>query len=237
MEKERADGRGPGVGMEVNCAGKWIWRTVALIMDALECRLPFRGRWFVVQGGDTPHVNQHMAVRAQWFAIDFMKVGGPGQRALFQGNRTWLEDFFSWCEPVLAPVDGTVESTTDYFPDNPLGTKDPGHPAGNHVVIAVAPDRYVFIAHLQKGSIKVNRGDRVAVGQQLGLCGNSGNSDCPHIHMHAQNTPTVNQGRGQNMIFKGIHVELTGQVFENVDWPLIRGLFVWGREGVGVPQA
>ncbi len=31
------------------------------------------------------------------------------------------------------------------------------------------------------------------------------------------------------MIFKGIDVELTGKIFENVDWPLIRGLFVWNK--------
>jgi hypothetical protein len=41
-----------------------------------------------------------------------------------------------------------------------------------------------------------------------------------------QDSPTFNKGLGQNMIFKGINVELTGKVFENVDWPLIRGLFV-----------
>jgi len=194
-----------------------------------EYHLPFTGRWFVVQGGDTPHVNHHMAVRAQWFAVDFIKVGGPSQRALYQGNRTALEDFYSWGESVLSPVEGTVEAAIDHFPDNPLGTKDPGHPAGNHVVIAAAPDRYVFIAHLQKGSVKVKRGEHVAVGQELGRCGNSGNSDCPHIHMHVQDTPTLNQGQGQNMVFKGINVELTGQIFEGVDWPLIRGVFVWDK--------
>jgi hypothetical protein len=28
------------------------------------------------------------------------------------------------------------------------------------------------------------------------------------------------------MIFRHINVELTGKIFENVDWPLISGLFV-----------
>jgi hypothetical protein len=198
-------------------------------MPDQEYHLPFTGRWFVVQGGDTPHVNQHMSVRAQWFAIDFMKVGGPSQRAVSQGRGLAVEDFYSWGEPVLSPVNGTVEAAVDQLQNNPLGIKDPGHPAGNHVVIAAAPDRYVFLAHLQKGSVKVQRGDRVTVGQELGRCGNSGNSDCPHIHMHVQDTPTLNQGQGQNMIFQDIHVELTGKEFHNVSWPLIRGLFMWDR--------
>jgi murein DD-endopeptidase MepM/ murein hydrolase activator NlpD len=75
--------------------------------------------------------------------------------------------------------------------------------------------------------VQVKAGQSVTVGQELGKCGNSGNTDLPHIHMHVQDTPTLNQGNGQNMIFKGINVELTGKMFENVDWPLITGLFVW----------
>lgn len=69
-------------------------------------------------------------------------------------------------------------------------------------------------------------GEQVAPGQRLGRCGNSGNSDFPHIHMHVQDAPVVNAGHGQNMVFAGIDVELTGKQFTDVTWPLIRGLFV-----------
>jgi murein DD-endopeptidase MepM/ murein hydrolase activator NlpD len=158
-----------------------------------------------------------------------MKVGGPSQRALSKSTGSTVEDFYSWGEPALSPVEGEIKAVVDQFPDNPLGVKDAQSPAGNHVVIAVTTNRYLFIAHLQKGSVKAKPGQHVAVGQELGRCGNSGNTDFPHIHMHVQDTPTLNQGQGQNMIFKGINVELTGKTFENVDWPLIRGLFVWNR--------
>ncbi|MEY2465628.1 MAG: hypothetical protein QOD03_149 [Verrucomicrobiota bacterium] len=131
---------------------------------------------------------------------------------------------------MLSPVGGTVESTVDEFPDNLLGVKDTKHPAGNHVVIKMADNRFVFLAHFQKGSIKIKPGDRVKVGQELGKCGNSGNSDGPHIHMHVQDTSTLNQGFGQNMIFTNINVELTGKQFTNVNWPLITGLFVSNHE-------
>lgn len=192
-----------------------------------EFHLPFKGRWFVMQGGDTLNVNQHMSLRAQWFGIDFMKVGGPSQRALSGTTGATVEDYYSWGEPVLSPVDGKVKSVIDGLPDNPLGTKDPKNPAGNHVVIAAASDKYIFIAHFQKGSVRVKPGQHVVVGEELGRCGNSGNSDAPHIHMHLQDRPILNQGEGQNMIFKGINVELSGKIFQRVDWPLIRGLFVW----------
>lgn len=195
---------------------------------AQEFHLPFNGRWFVGQAGDTPNVNQHMSVQAQWYGIDFIKTGGPGERSPARPSaNASITDFYSWGEPVLAPVSGEVITVIDGFPDNPLGIKDPENPAGNYIVIAAPQGSYVFLAHFQKGSLRVTPGQRVAVGQELGKCGNSGNSDVPHIHMHVQDTPTLNQGQGQNMIFKGINVEMTGKIFNSVDWPLIRGLFVW----------
>lgn len=191
-------------------------------------RLPFRGRWFVMQGGDTENVNQHMTVRAQWFGLDFMKVGGTSQRELTRvENPTDLTDYYSWGEPVVSPVDGKVEAAVDGFPDNPLGKSDPKNPAGNHVVIGIPGKRYVFLAHLQKGTVKVKPGRIVSKGDLLGLCGNSGNSGGPHVHLHVQDAPKLNEGEGQNMIFRGLNVELSGKTFEGVEWPLIRGLFVW----------
>jgi hypothetical protein len=200
-----------------------LWAIPAFGQDL---RLPFNGRWFVMQGGDTPNVNQHMASAAQAFGIDFAKVGGASQRQLAPGTPTKVEDFFSWGEPVLAPCDGTVIAAVNDLPDNPLGTKDPAHPAGNYVVIKQDEDRFVFLAHMQKGSVVVKPGDGVKRGRQLGLCGNSGNSDFPHIHLHVQDKPVLNMGLGQNMVFGPINVELTGKRFVRVHWPMIRGLFV-----------
>jgi len=194
--------------------------------SAPDFRLPFDGRWFVMQGGDTPNVNQHMSARAQWFGIDFVNVGGPSQRALSDGAAAAIEDFYSWEQPVLAPCDGEVVAVVDGLPDNPLGTKDPEHVTGNHVVVKAGEGRFVFLAHFKKGTLGVKVGQNVKAGQRLGSCGNSGNSDFPHIHMHVQDTPDLESGKGQNPIFEHIDVELTGKSFEDVTWPLIRGLFV-----------
>jgi murein DD-endopeptidase MepM/ murein hydrolase activator NlpD len=195
-----------------------------------EYRLPFKGRWFVYQGGDTVNVNHHMEEHPQWYGIDFAKVGGQDGRSLFKGDGTKLADFYSWSETVLSPVAGEVKDVVDGFPDNPIGVRDENHPGGNQVIIAAATNRYAFISHLQKGSLKVKRGQRVTVGQELGKCGNSGNSDAPHIHMHVQDSLKAGEGTGQNVIFKSINVELTGKKWEGVDWPMIRGLFVSSAE-------
>ncbi len=196
---------------------------------AQDYRLPFAGRWFVMQGGDTPNVNHHMSVRAQYYGIDFARVDGPGQRALAQGSASKIEDFYSWGAAVLSPVEGEVIAVSDEFPDNPLGVKDALNPMGNGVVIKAGADRFVYLAHFQKKSITVRPGQKVAQGQEFGKCGNSGNSDFPHIHMHVQDTPTFNAGTGQNIVFTGMNVEMTGKQFRKVDWPVISGLFVWNE--------
>lgn len=194
--------------------------------QAQDYGLPFDGRWFVAQGGDTPNVNHHMSEQAQWYGIDFAKVGGPELRALASSEHPDdVTDFYSWGADLLSPADGTIVRVVRDLPDNPLGAKDVKHPAGNHVVLRTAGDRYVFLAHFQQGSIVVREGQRVTRGQQLGRCGNSGNSDFPHVHMHVQDA-LGEHGIGQNMVFGGIDVLLTGKWFREVDWPLIRGLFV-----------
>ena len=71
-------------------------------------------------------------------------------------------------------------------------TTDPTlHPVGNHVVIEVAPEQYLLMAHLRPGSVAVKEGDVVQAGDAIGLTGNSGNSTEPHLHIHLQTTPDM----------------------------------------------
>lgn len=189
-------------------------------------RLPFAGTWFVAQGGDTPSVNHHMRVRSQAYGLDFAKVGGAAGRALTSGTGKDTKDYFSWGEVVTAPTAGTVVAIESSLPDNAIGVHDTEHPLGNHVVIKTEDGLFIFLAHMQKSSIQVSAGLSVRAGDTLGKCGNSGNSDFPHIHMHIQNTADLTSGQGRNITFSGINIELSGKKFEHVDWPLIRGLFV-----------
>lgn len=197
--------------------------------DSPRYRLPFRDQWFVMAGGDTPNVNHHMKERSQQFGVDFMKTGGPNNRSVTRGEvgvGKVLEDFYSWEAPVLSPVDGVVRVAHDGERDNPVGERDAENAFGNYVMIEAAPDEFVYIAHLKKGTITVEPGARVVAGQGLGKCGNSGNSSGPHIHMHIQNSPKPYFGEGQNVMFRGIDVRQSGQLFDNVDWALLQGQFV-----------
>ena len=56
---------------------------------------------------------------------------------------------------------------------------------GNHVLLN-CENFLLLLAHFRPGSVLVQVGDHVAVGDQLGLVGNSGNTTEPHLHISAQ---------------------------------------------------
>jgi hypothetical protein len=195
---------------------------------ALACQsvhLPSAEPLFVLQGGDTPNVNDHMTVASQAYAIDFAVVGGRSGRELARPPATSVEDYYCWDTAVRSPVDGRIVIAVDSLPDNRLGARDPSQPLGNHVVVQQR-DRYFYLAHLRQHTVSVRAGETVAAGQLVGRCGNSGNTDFPHIHLHATNTPQFGEGLGLNLIFGPMHVDLAGKSFTGVEWPPLRGLWL-----------
>ncbi|CAI6023194.1 M23 family metallopeptidase [Cohnella sp. JJ-181] len=64
-----------------------------------------------------------------------------------------------------------------------MGRVNAEQPAGNMVAIRHANGEITTLAHLKRGSVKVKAGDRVAAGQPIGQCGNSGESTEPHMHI------------------------------------------------------
>jgi len=152
-------------------------------------RLPFAGLWYVGWGGPDVLHNYHVGAPPQRHAYDFL-VWKDG--STFSGDGTSNEDYYAFGQPVFAPADGTVVRAVDGLRDvKPQIETDGEHPAGNHVVIEVAEDAYLYIAHLQRGSLLVAEGDRVAAGQEIGRVGNSGNTTEPHIHIHLQDMPDM----------------------------------------------
>ncbi|MDO5528371.1 MAG: M23 family metallopeptidase [Paracoccus sp. (in: a-proteobacteria)] len=161
-------------------------------------QLPFAGEWLVFWGGDDLAHNYHAADPAQRYAVDLVIAEGG---ASFDGDPLQLESYHCWDQPILAPAAGRVVAAIGDLPDQPIGESDESAPAGNHVVIETAPQRYLFLAHLRQGSLGVAQGDEVAAGQQIGTCGNSGNTSEPHLHIHAQTEPVLGQGTGLPLEF------------------------------------
>jgi murein DD-endopeptidase MepM/ murein hydrolase activator NlpD len=134
------------------------------------------------------------AAIAQRFAIDWVRLRSDGKT--FAGDRGANRSYRAYGAEVLAVSDGIVVAVVDGIPENVPGPTSRAVPmtletlGGNHVVLEIGGGRTGFYAHLQPGSLRVKRGDRVRRGQVLGLVGNSGNSTEPHLHFHVSDSPS-----------------------------------------------
>lgn len=142
----------------------------------MTANLPFQDTWVVWQGfdGDWTH-------KGIWkYGYDFVKKKEAKTHAE-DGSR--LAHYYCFEAPVTAPVSGYVVSVVQHIEDNPIGSVDKFNQFGNLVTIYDARGVYVTVAHLKKESVCVVHGQWVELGQQIGLCGNSGYSPQPHLHM------------------------------------------------------
>jgi hypothetical protein len=162
---------------------------------------PLKGPRWVVGGGCCATVSYHRGATlplngsihvAERYAIDFVQL--DAQNRIASGPINELASFRYFGVPVLSVADGTVVGIEDGLPEQVPGKLPPdatiAMAAGNHVVVDIGEGRYAFYAHLQPGSLRVKPGDKVARGQVLGLLGNSGNTDGPHLHFHVMDGPS-----------------------------------------------
>lgn len=157
-------------------------------------QLPFEGTWYTAWGGNEAYLNKHVESNNQRFAFDFLKT--EDGEVLKGQEREENADFYSYGAEVLAPGNGAIIQVVDTVQDNVLGKRNENTPPGNHIIIDHKNGEYSFLAHLKKGSIKVKEGDTVKMGDIIGLAGNSGRSDVPHLHYHLQTGTEYNKGEG-----------------------------------------
>ncbi len=142
--------------------------------------LPFLDTWNVYQGFDGRWTHKGV-----WkFAYDFVKKDDKGLS--YQNEGKVLTDYYCFKKPVTSPVRGYVVHTSFCHSDNPIGVVDTLNNWGNHVIIQDERGFYTGLCHLAKDSIIVSPGQWVEPFQEIGLCGNSGYSPEPHLHMQYQ---------------------------------------------------
>lgn len=154
---------------------------------AATVRLPADVPLQVVWGGDRRETNYHVIVPDQRWAYDLVV------EPYFSGSAE-LTDYGCYGVPVVAPATGYVVEAHDGEPDATPGvlSNNTTAPEGNVVSLRLETGTYLILAHLKPGSVRVRVGDTVQEGQQIGECGNSGNTSEPHIHIHHQRQdPTV----------------------------------------------
>lgn len=193
-----------------------------MAVDPLELAYPFTGRW-LVQNSPADRVPSHGTVRfASSYAIDFVPVDESGRSAAF-GLESLVrpeppEKFVGFGRVVFAPADGTVVAVHDSAPDHPAyrGLSSLGYAltqrrrvdagwlalAGNHVMIRTTRG-IVALCHLQRGSAQVSPEEDVRIGDEIGRCGNSGNSTEPHLHVQAIDRFDIGRAVAVRIAFRG----------------------------------
>lgn len=183
---------------------------------------PLKGTFVVAAGHDFNE--EHKSEWSQQYAYDILALGPRYE--IVKTNGETNEDFFAWGREIIAPADGMVVYARNDVQDNPhpdvvltnvfLKLREPlWAVAGNVVVIDHGNGEFSLLAHMQKGSVRVKAGDKVGQGQVLGLLGNSGNSDGPHLHYQLMAGGVLYRNDG------------LPSHFENLDNPLPkRGVFL-----------
>ena len=188
---------------------------------------PVAGRWLAYNSPASRVPSHHLHAYAQTYAIDLVHDPTDGRRPAL----AWWplarrpDDFPGFGQPVLTPAGATVVRAHDAERDHWSRTSPPallylvlegmvrellgpGRILGNHVVLDLGDGVHAVLAHLRRGSVRVRPGDRVAAGQPLAACGNSGNSSEPHLHFQLMDHPSVLLAAGLPMAFD--HFQIAG---------------------------
>lgn len=148
-------------------------------------QLPFRqGRYFVFQGGEGLPTNVfHYKLRGAVYAMDLVKLNMAGNRAsrIFSTN---LKDYEIYGDTLYSPCNAIVAHVNEGNPDNIPPMRKRG-PTNTNFILLETNDMYVFMGHLKPNSVLVQDGDTVRAGQPIAVCGNSGFSLEPHLHIQA----------------------------------------------------
>ena len=153
------------------------------------------GLYLVVNGGASASNNAraalldpaqplHAGFGGSGYGVDLIAVNDWGFRTggIMPADPAGYQIFGT---PVLAPCAGRVVLAEGGRPDMAVPQMDEGHPAGNHVLLRCG-DHDILLAHFRQGSLRMEAGDDLAIGQQIAEVGNSGESSEPHLHIHAQ---------------------------------------------------
>jgi hypothetical protein len=168
--------------------------------SAINLKFPLRqGTYLVVNGGSNTLLNAHLEMNAPRFhayrgssnGIDIVRVNNLGFRArgLLPDD---LKRYEIFGDSIFSPCGGEVVEAVDGVQEMTPPRMDRGNMAGNHVIIR-CKTAWLLLGHMQRGSVRVARDQHVATGDFLGRVGNSGNTNEPHLHVHAQTPGTARE--------------------------------------------
>ena len=154
----------------------------------------------------------------QRYAQDWVYLDPVSGQAT-SGNATLARNYYGFGKEIFAVANGTVVDASDGLPDFETIYSAAGSTiataAGNYVILDIGNRKYACYAHMINGSVRVKTGDLVQEGQVLGLMGNSGNSDIPHLHFQVvTDIPSFLGAEGYPHVYRSFDV--TGEVNETL---------------------
>ncbi len=178
--------------------------------NTTKMQLPFHEEWTVVWGGTKVEDNYHVAYNNQKYAYDLL-IMEDGKS--FKGDGKVNADYYVFGKQVVAPCNATVVQVITGVKDNIPGEMNPKQLTGNTIVLQTEDSEFILMAHFKEKSIVVKEGQQVKTGDLLGMCGNSGNSSEPHLHLSLQNVKNMNEAAGGKLFFEKIKVN--GEIKED----------------------
>lgn len=200
------------------------WKALGAVGGALRIAFPLHGGLYCVSsGGSSPIINHHLARPSQEYAIDIVRLNWLGKRSQGFYPRDYRRHTV-YGALVCAPCNGTVSEAVDGLPDGWSPRPRPAWHSGNCIIIHCQESNvYVGLAHLQRGTLKVRKGQEVYAGQPLGLVGNSGNITEPHLHIHAKRggkSDSMADGQAVPLAFDGT-VLIRNDIFRASETPKV----------------
>ena len=140
------------------------------------------------------------------FAFDQLRLDSTFTN-YFIGDPTVNESYINYRDTLYAVADGTVNFIQDGMLENsgnlhdaPLVTANDF--GGNYLVLEIGSGLYAYYCHVVPNSFLVNTGDEINEGDPIGLIGNSGNSDAPHLHFHISDGTDLFRATGVPFVLK-----------------------------------
>ena len=177
----------------------------------IDLSFPFKeGKYLIAEGGDGKKsffTNYHYKFKdhAKWkesmrYAVDIVKINSIGftMDGIIPLNN---EKYYIFKQEVYCPIDGIVYEVINNVENNIPYSGNYLRGIGNHVIIK-KDNYFIILAHLEKNTVNLIKGQYINKGEYIGEIGNSGYSNRPHLHMQ------VIYNDGSN-IWKGTGVQFT----------------------------
>ena len=165
------------------------------------------GREYIVDNSKWPDEQYYYSACESHFGMDITGLNGHTYNVISVVNGT-----------VIATSGTSIYSPSVNYPDRNqrrtvLGLHDGGG-YGNYVIIQESTTGRCFLyAHLRGGTITVNKGDNVQIGQQIGTMGSSG--DAGHMHLHFEIRKSIDYTLYENRY--GYHFLRYTNSYSNLD--------------------